>query len=142
VVERLADAITDPDFFLPACGIAAIAYGVSAAALFLRTLSAKTNTTLRNDAKIVAPILTLVAIALALLDVESPRASQTLLPILMSGIVFVLPAAGIALIVLPIRTLKNRATRVAALVAAPLPLAVTGLLLLIGYQLAHARFCC
>ena len=136
------DAITDPDFFLPACGVAAIAYGVSAAALFFITLSAKTYTTLRNDAKIVAPILTIVAIALALADVESPRASQTLLPILLPAIVFVLPAAGIALIALAIRTLKNRATRIAALVAAPLPLAVSGLLLLIGYQLAHGRFCC
>jgi hypothetical protein len=54
----------------------------------------------------------------------------------------VLPAAGIALIALAIRTLKNRTTRIAALVAAPLPFAVSGLLLLIGYQLAHTRFCC
>ena len=136
------DAIADPDFLLPACGIAAIAYGVSAAALFLIIPSAKTNTTLRNDAKIVAPILTIVAIALALADVESPRASQTLLAILMPAVVFVLATAGIALIALAIRTLKNRATRIASLVAAPLPLAVSGVLLLIGYQLAHARFCC
>jgi len=114
------DAITDPDFFLPACGIAAIAYGVSVAALFLITLSARTNTTLRNDAKIVAPILTIVAIALALVDVESPRASQTLLPILLPAIIFVLPGASIALIALAMRTLKNRATRIVALVAAPL----------------------
>ncbi len=136
------DAITDPDFFLPACGVVAIAYGVSAAALFFIAQSAKTDTTLRNDAKIVAPILAIVAIALALVDLESPRASQTLLAILMPAIVFMLPAAGIALIALAIRTLKNRATRIAALVAAPLPLAVSGLLLLIGYQLAHGRFCC
>lgn len=136
------DAITDPEFFLPACGIAAIAYGVSAAALFLITVSARTNTTLRNDAKILAPILTIVAIALALADVESPRASQTLLAILLPTIVLVLPAASIALITLAMRTLKNRATRIAALVAAPLPLAVSGLFLLIGYQLAHTRFCC
>jgi hypothetical protein len=136
------DPITDPDFFLPACGIAAIAYGVSAAALFLIALSARATTTLRDDAKIVAPILTIVAIALALADVESPRASQALLPILLPAIVFVLPAASIALIALAIRTLKNRAMRIAALVAAPIPLAVSGVLLLIGYQLAHARFCC
>jgi hypothetical protein len=138
----IVDAVTDPDFFLPACGIAAIAYGVSAAALFLVTLSARTKTTLRNDAKIVAPILTIVAIALALTDIESPRASQTLLAILLPAIVFVLPAASIALIALAMRTLKDRATRIGALVAAPLPLAVSGVLLLIGYQLAHARFCC
>ena len=136
------NAITDPDFFLPACGIAAIAYGASAVALFLIALSARTNTTLRNDAKIVAPILTIIAIALALADFESPRASQTLLAILLPAIVFVLPAASIALVALATRTLKNRATRIAALVAAPLPLAVSGVLLLIGYQLAHARFCC
>jgi hypothetical protein len=136
------DGITDPDFFLPACGMAAIAYGVSAAALFLLTLSAKTNTTLRNDAKIVAPILTIVAVALALADVEAARASQTLLAILLPAIVFVLPATSIALIAVAMRTLKNRVTRITALVAAPLPLAVSGVLLLIGYQLAHARFCC
>ncbi len=136
------DAITDPDFLLPACGIAAIAYGISAAALFLIIASVKTNATLRNDAKIVAPILTIVAIALALADIESPRASQTLLAILMPAIVFVLATAGIALIAVAIRTLKNRATRIAALIAAPLPLAVSGVLLLIGYQLAHTRFCC
>ena len=122
--------------------MAAIAYGVSAAALFLLTLSAKTNTTLRNDAKIVAPILTIVAVALALADVEAARASQTLLAILLPAIVFVLPATSIALIAVAMRTLKNRVTRITALVAAPLPLAVSGVLLLIGYQLAHARFCC
>lgn len=60
----------------------------------------------------------------------------------MPAIIFVLPAAGIALIALAVRTLKNRATRIAALVAAAIPLAVTGALLLIGYQLSHARFCC
>jgi hypothetical protein len=142
VVDAIAGFITDPDFFLPACGIAAIAYGVCAAALFLIIPRANPNTTLRNDAKIVAPIFTIVAIALALVDVESPQASQTLLAILMPAIVFVLPAAGIGLIALAIRTLKNRATRIAAFVAAPIPLAVTGVLLLVGYQLAHARFCC
>jgi hypothetical protein len=83
-----------------------------------------------------------VAIAPALFDVESPRASQTLLAILMPAIIFMLPAAGIALIALAIRILKNRATRTAALVAAPLPLAASGPLLEIGYQLAHGRFCC
>ncbi|MGA2760804.1 MAG: hypothetical protein ABSF08_10850 [Candidatus Cybelea sp.] len=134
--------MTDPDFFLPACGFAAIAYGVCAAALFLIIPSARANTMLRNDARIVAPIFTIVAIALALVAIESPRASQALLPILMPAIVFVLPAAGIALIALAVRTLKNRATRIAALVGAAIPLAVTGGLLLIGYQLSHARFCC
>jgi hypothetical protein len=60
----------------------------------------------------------------------------------MPAIIFVLPAAGVALIALAVRTLKNRATRIAALVGAAIPLAVTGGLLLIGYQLSHARFCC
>jgi len=138
----LLDAITDPDFFLSACGITAIAYAVSAAALFLIILSAKAHATLRNDAKIVAPILAIIAIALALTSYESARASQPLLGILTLATVLVLPAAGIALIAVAIRALKNRATQIAALVAAPLPLAFCGVMLLIGYQLAHARFCC
>jgi hypothetical protein len=63
-----------------------------------------------------------VAIALAVANVDFSRASQPLLGIIILSVVLA-PAAGIALIALAGRTLKNRATRIVALVAVPVPVA-------------------
>lgn len=135
------ESILDPENLKRACGVAAMIYGIATVTLLVAALVAKTPS-LRNDSKIVAPILAIVAISLALIDVEFPRASETLLPILYPGVVLALAVAGVALIILAIRVLKHSATRIAALVAAPLPIATSGVLVLIGFLLAHSRFCC
>lgn len=135
------ESILDPDNLKPACGIAAAIYGIAAVALLITAVVAK-NQSLRDDSRIVAPILASVAVALALIDVGLPRASQTLLPILYPSVVLALAVAGVSLVVLAIRALKHRATRIAAFIAAPLPLAASGVLMLIAYLLAHSRFCC
>jgi hypothetical protein len=64
------------------------------------------------------------------------------LSILYPTVVLALALSGAALIILAIRVLKHRATRIAAVVAAPLPMATSGVLLLIALTLAHSRFCC
>lgn len=135
------DSLLDPDFLKPACGFAAIAYGVAAVALLIVALSAK-DQPLRNDARIVAPLVAIVAIGLALIDVGLPRATQSVLPILYLSVVLALAFSGVALVVLAILALKHRATRIAALLAAPLPLAAAVVLVLIGFMLANSRFCC
>lgn len=137
----MLENILDPDTLKSDCGIAAIIYGIATVALLITAVVTK-NPSLRNDSRILAPVLAIVAVALALIDIELPRASQTLLPILYPSIVLVLTLAGVALIVLAIRPLKNRATRILALIAAPLPMAAGGALVLIAFMLAHARFCC
>jgi hypothetical protein len=133
------EIITDPEVLKRACGIAADVYLVSALTLFL---TAVRTPTLRNDIRIVAPILAIVAISLALITFEFPRASQTVLLIIYPSVVVALGAAGIALVAIAFRPLKTRAARIVAVVAAPLPLAVCGILNLITYLLAHSRFCC
>lgn len=135
------ETILDPANLKAACGVTALIYGIACVAISIAALIAKASS-LRSDSRILAPILATVAIALALVEVEFPRASQTLLPILYPSVVLALGAAGIALIVLAACTLKQRATRVAALVAAAIPIATSGVLTLIGYMLAHSRFCC
>lgn len=137
----MLENILDPEALKSDCGIAAIIYGIATVALLITAVATK-NPSLRNDSRILAPVLAIVAVALALIDIELPRASQTLLPILYPSIVLVLTLAGVALIVLAIRPLKNRATRILALIAAPLPMAAGGALVLIAFMLAHARFCC
>jgi hypothetical protein len=109
--------------------------------LLIATIIAKPPS-LRNDSRIVAPILAIVAISLALIDVEFPRASQTLLPILYPGVVLILAASAVALIILAIRVLKHCATRIGAVIAALVPMATSAVLLLIAFMLAHSRFCC
>lgn len=135
------ETILDPETLKFACGAAAVVYGVAAAMLLIAPVVAKA-TLLRNDSRIVAPILAVIAISLALVDVEFPRASQTLLPVLYPSVVLTLAVAGVALIILAIRVLKYPATRITALVAAPLPVAVSGVLVQIAVTLAHGRFCC
>lgn len=137
----ILERILDPEFLKSACGIAAAMYGIAALALMAATVLAQ-NPSLRNDSRIVAPVLAIVAVALALVDFEFPRADQTLLPILYPSVVLALAVAGVALIILAIRGLKRRAMRIAALIAAPLPLAVSGVLVLISIMLANSRFCC
>lgn len=131
----------DPDVLKAGGGIAAMIYGIAAAALLITGVITK-NPSLRNDSRIVAPILAIIAIALALIDLEFPRASQTLLPILYPSVTLALVVGGVALIILAIRALKHRAMRILALIAAPLPMAAGGLLVLLAYLLAHSRFCC
>lgn len=70
---------------------------------------------LRNDSRIVVPLLAITAISLALIDVEFLRASQALLPML------------------------HPATRMAALLAAQPPIATNGVLALIALMLASSR---
>lgn len=135
------DAILDPETLKAAGGIAAIIYGIATVVLLIAAVVAKAPS-LRNDSRIVAPILAVVAIALALIDVEFPRADQMLLPILYPSVVLALAIAGIALIVLAVRGLKHRAMRIAAFIAAPIPMATSGVLVLLAYLLAHSRFCC
>jgi hypothetical protein len=135
------EKVLDPEVLKSGCGIAAMIYGAATAAILITAVVAK-NPSLRNDSKIVVPILAIVTVALALIDLEFPRASQTLLPILYPSIVLALGLAGVALIALAVRALKHRATRIVALIAAPLPIAVSAVLVLIAYLLAHSRFCC
>jgi hypothetical protein len=133
--------ILDPDVLKSGCGIAATIYGITAVAILIAAVIAS-QPSLRNDSRILAPILAIIAVALALIDVEFPRASETLLPILYLSVVLVLAVAAVALIVVAFRALKNRVTRIVALVAAPLPMAAGIVLVLIAYMLAHSRFCC
>lgn len=133
--------ILDPDVLKSGCGIAAMIYGIVTVAILITALIAK-NSSLRNDSRIVAPILALITVALVLIDLEFARASQTLLPILYPSVTLALAVAGVALIIVAIRVLKHRAMRIVALIAAPLPMAVGGVLILIAYLLAHSRFCC
>lgn len=135
------DALLDPETLKLGAGIAAMIYGAATVALLIAVVVTKTPS-VRNDSRIVAPILAIVAISLALIDVEFPRADETLLPILYLSVVLTLSVAGIALVVLAISVLKYPATRIAALVAAPLPMATCAVLMLIAYMLAHSRFCC
>lgn len=135
------ETILDPETLKLACGVAAMIYGIATLTLLIATVLTKTPS-LRSDSRIVAPILAIIAISLALVDVGFPRASQTLLPILYPSVVLTLAAAGVALIILAIRVLKHRGTRIAALVAAPLPMATSGVLMLIALMLANSRFCC
>jgi hypothetical protein len=135
------ETILDPETIKRACGVAAMIYGIAAVTLLITAVIAKTPS-LRNDSRILAPILAIIAISLALIEVEFPRASQTLLSILYPTVVLALALSGAALIILAIRVLKHRATRIAALVAAPLPMATICVLLLIAFMLAHSRFCC
>lgn len=137
----MLDKLLDPDVLKSGCGFAAAIYGLAAVALLIAAGAAK-DPSLRNDARIVAPILAVVAVAFALVDVEFPRASQTLLPILYPSVMLGLAVAGVALILLAAVTLKQRAIRILTLLAAPLPLAVSGVLVLIGILLSHSRFCC
>jgi hypothetical protein len=115
-------------------------YGIAAVTLLIAAV-AKTPS-LRDDSRILAAILAIIAISLALIDVGFPRASQTLLPVLYPGVVLALTFSGVVLIILAIRVLKHRVTRIAAVVAAPFPIATSGVLLLIAVILAHSRFCC
>jgi hypothetical protein len=133
------EIITDPEVLKRVCGIAAAAYFVSALALFFAAVKTQT---LRYDTRIVAPILTTVAISLALVAFEFARASQPVLLILFPSVVVALGAAGVALPVIAFRQLRTRVARTVAVVAAPLPLIVCGILNLITYLLAHSRFCC
>lgn len=135
------ETILDPETIKLACGVAAMIYGIATVTLLIAAVFAKTPS-LRNDSRVVAPILAIIAISLALIDVAFPRASQTLLPILYPTVVLALALSGAALIILAIRALKHPATRIAAVVAAPLPMATSGVLLLIALTLAHSRFCC
>lgn len=137
----MAESILDPETLKLGCGIAAMAYGIATVILAIAAVVAKTSS-LRNDSKIIVPILALLAIALALVDVEFPRASQTLLPILYPSVVLILVVSGAALVVLAVRVLRHRATRILALVAAPLPLAISAVLILIAFLLSHSRYCC
>lgn len=135
------EALLDPENLKRACGVAAMIYGIATVTFSIAAIVAKAPS-LRNDSKIIAPTLAIVAICLALIDIEFPRASQTLLPILYPSVVLALAGAGVALVILAIRVLKHRATRIAAVIAAPLPIATSGVLLLIAFMLAHSRFCC
>lgn len=135
------EKILDPEVLKSGCGIAAIIYGIATVALLITAAIAK-NPSLRNDSRVVAPILAIITVALALIDLEFPRASQTLLPILYPSITLALALAGVALVIVGIRALKHRATRIVALVAAPLPMVVSAVLVLVAYLLAHSRFCC
>jgi hypothetical protein len=135
------EALLDPEMLKPACGIAAATYGIATVTLVVARVVA-TAPSLRNDSRIVAPILAVIAISLALVDVEFPRASQTLLPILYPSVVLTLAVAGVTLVILAIRVLRHPATRIAALVAAALPTATSGVLVLIAVMIAHSRFCC
>ena len=135
------ETILDPETIKRACGVAAMIYGIAAVTLLIAAVIAKISS-LRNDSRILAPILAIIAISLALIDVEFPRASQTLLPILYPAVILTLAVSGVTLIILAIHVLKHRATRIAAVVAAPLPIATSGVLLLIAFVLAHSRFCC
>lgn len=135
------ESVLDPETLKLACGVAAIIYGVATVTLLIAAVIAKTPS-LRNDSRIVAPILAIIAISLALIDVEFPRASETLLPVLYPSVVLALAVAGVALIILAISVLKHRLTRIVALIAAPLPMVTSGVLVLIAYMLAHSRFCC
>jgi hypothetical protein len=135
------ETILDPETIKRACGVAAMIYGIAAVTLLIAVVIAKTPS-LRNDSRILAPILAIIAFSLALIEIEFPRASQTLLSILYPTVVLALALSGAALIILAIRVLKHRATRIAAVVAAPLPMATSGVLLLIAFMLAHSRFCC
>lgn len=137
----MLEKILDPDVLKSGCGIAAMIYGIATVAILITALIAK-NSSLRNDARIVAPILAIITVALALIDLEFPRASQTLLPILYPSVTLSLVLAGVALIIVAIRALKHRTTRIVALIAAPLPIAVGGVLVLLAYMLANSRFCC
>lgn len=137
----MLENILDPEVLKSGCGIAALIYGIATVAILIAAAVAR-NPSLRHDSRIVAPILAIVAIAFALIDFEFPRASQTLLPILYPSVTLALPVAGVALIIVAIRPLKDRAIRIVALIAAPLPIATGGVLVLIAYMLAHSRFCC
>ena len=133
--------ILDPEVVKSGCGIAATIYGIATVAILIAAVTAK-NPPLRNDSRIVFPISAIVTIALALIDLEFPCASQTLLPILYPCVTFALAAAAVTLIIVAIRALKHPATRIVALTAAPLPMAAAGVLVLIAYMLARSRFCC
>jgi lysylphosphatidylglycerol synthetase-like protein (DUF2156 family) len=134
------DTLLDPETLKRACGIAAAVYFIGAIALFIYAV---VTPALRRDAsRVVAALLAIIALSLALIDYEFPRASEAVLPILYPGVVFALAVSGLALAALAFRSLKNRTIRIAAIVAAPLPLAVSGVLILISYLLAHSRFCC
>ncbi|MGC2407314.1 MAG: hypothetical protein WA431_12975 [Candidatus Cybelea sp.] len=135
------ETILDPETIKLACGVAAMIYGIATVTLLIAAIIANTSS-LRNDSRIVAPILAIIAISLALVDAGFPRASQTLLPILYPGVGLTLAVSGVALIILAIRILKHRATRIVAVVAAVLPMATSVVLLLIALVLAHSRFCC
>jgi hypothetical protein len=135
------ETILDPETIKRACGVAAMIYGIAAVTLLIAAVVAK-NPSLRNDSRIVAPIFAIIAISLALIDVGFPRASQTVLPLLYPGVVLALAVSGVVLIILAIRVLQHRAIRIAAVVAAPLPVATSVVLLLIAFMLAHSRFCC
>lgn len=135
------DAILDPEALKSSCGVAALIYGIATAALLIATVTTRVPS-LRNDSRILAPILAIVAISLALVDLEFPRADQALLPLLYPSVVLILGVAGVALIVLAIRILKNRVTRITALFASPLPMVTSAVLVLIAVILSHSRFCC
>lgn len=137
----MLEDILDPEVLKAGCGIAAMIYGIAAVALLITAVITK-NPSLRNDSRVVAPILAIIAVALVLIDLEFPRASQTLLPILYPSVTLALVVGGVALIIVAIRALKHPATRIVALIAAPLPMAAGGLLVLLAYLLAHSRFCC
>jgi len=133
------DAILDPETMKRACAIASAVYFVVAAALFIGTVR---TPTLRNAEKVVAPLLLIAAISFALIAFAFPSATQSVLPILYPCVVIALGATGLALVTLAFRSLKTRIIRIVAIVAAPLPLAVSAVLILIAYLLAHTRFCC
>lgn len=137
----MLEKILDPETLKSGCGVAAVIYGITTVALLIVSVLAK-NLSLRNDSRIVVPILAIVTVALALIDLEFAAASQTLLPILYPSVILALALAGVALFILAVRALKHRATRIVALIAAPLPMAVSAVLVLIAYMLAHSRFCC